>query len=352
MRKKFVSVAIVIAFAGCSGTGSIPLAGQTNFAARGGGAGGPAMPSVTAPKRFKVSVFARGDSKHYNPDPIVFEKNSLYVAYQNATQPTGSGGKSTIVEYDSAGKTVGQIEVKGRCDGMRWDPYSNLMWLTVNEDANSSMFTWDPSSGNITHYKFSSASHGGGYDDLAFAGNQAFIAASNPKLNTKGINTGPALVSVVLSGKTAEVTPVLMGDAEATDIPTGKKVQLNLTDPDSTTVAPDGDVLLVSQADEEIVFIHAAGTKSQSVSRLLVGTQLDDTVYATQSRGYFYVVDEKRNIVYLIAGGMRAHALYTETPDDSGVRGFVGTVSKKTGGIRPVITGFASPSGLTFAPRP
>ena len=87
------------------------------------------------------------------------------------------------------------------------------------------------------------------------------------------------------------------------------------------------------------------------MSHLPVGTQLDDTVYATKSRGSFYVVDQKRNIVYSIAGGMRAGALYTETPDDSGVRGFVGTVDKKTGGIRPIITGFGSPTGLTFVPR-
>jgi hypothetical protein len=116
-------------------------------------------------------------------------------------------------------------------------------------------------------------------------------------------------------------------------------------------VAPNGDVLLVSQADEEIVFIHQARTKSQSVSHLPVGTQLDDTVYATKGRGYFCVVDQKRNIVYSIAAGMRAGGLYTETPDDSGVRGFVGTVDKKTGGIRPIITGFGSPTGLTFVPR-
>ena len=39
-------------------------------------------------------------------------------------------------------------------------------------------------------------------------------------------------MSVALSGKTVEATPVLMGDAEAIDIPTGQKVRLNLTDPD------------------------------------------------------------------------------------------------------------------------
>jgi hypothetical protein len=91
--------------------------------------------------------------------------------------------------------------------------------------------------------------------------------------------------------------------------------------------------------------------RNRSVSRLLVGTQLDDTVYATKSSGYFLVVDQKRNTTYLVAGGMRAGALYTETPDDSGVRGFVGTVAKRTGDVRPIITGFGSPTGLTFVPQ-
>ncbi|MFY9632219.1 MAG: hypothetical protein WAJ94_11490 [Candidatus Cybelea sp.] len=44
---------------------------------------------------------------------------------------------------------------------------------TRGEDANSSMFTWDPALGNIAQYDFSSAKHGGGYDDLAFEGNKA-----------------------------------------------------------------------------------------------------------------------------------------------------------------------------------
>ena len=44
---------------------------------------------------------------------------------------------------------------------------------TRGEDANSSMFTWDPALGNIAQYDFSSAKHGGGYYDLAFEGNKA-----------------------------------------------------------------------------------------------------------------------------------------------------------------------------------
>lgn len=345
MHYRKTLTAAILALSACSRSGSLPVVSGAPPAP-------PAVaePAVLAPHHDKVSIFARGNSKHYNPDPIVFQNNSIYVAFQNATQPTGTGGKSAIVEFDNRGKMVRQLGVKGRCDGMRWNPSTHRMWITVNEDANSSMFTWDPSSGALKHYAFSSAQHGGGYDDLAFVGGKAFIAASNPKLDPNGINKGPAVVSAVLKGDTAEVTPVLMGDAQATDIPTGKKVRLNLTDPDSMTVAPNGDVLLVSQADSEIVWIHDAGKASQSVSRLLVGTQLDDTVYATQRDGEFFVVDAKRNVIYSIRGRMRAGGLYTEAPDDSYVKGFVGVVDPKTGAVTPTITKFKSPTGLIFVP--
>ncbi|MBV9718361.1 MAG: hypothetical protein JOZ77_03525 [Candidatus Eremiobacteraeota bacterium] len=292
----------------------------------------------------------RGTDKRYNPDPIVWVNDFLFVAYQNATGPTGTGGDSTIVQYNRKGSAIQAIKVPGRCDGMRWNPYTNIMWITVNEDANSSLFTWDPTSGSIVHYSFSSAKHGGGYDDLAFSNGMAFIAASNPKLSKKGINKHPAMVSVVLKGSVAVVTPVLMGDAQATDVPTKQTVKLNLTDPDSMTVAPNGDVLLVSQADSEIVWVHSAGSKSQSVSRLLVGTQIDDTVYATQSQGFLYVADAKRDVIYTVSGRFQSNGLYTEAPDDSGVRGFVGKVDTSYGSITPIITGFGSPTGLLFVP--
>jgi hypothetical protein len=144
----------------------------------------------------------------------------FYVAFQNATNPDGTGGDSTIAQYTSNGNLAATIAVPGRCDGMRWNASANLMWLTVNEDANSALYTWNPRSGALKQYLFSSAKHGGGYDDLAFNNGQAFIAASNPTLNSHGVNTKPALVSVTLRGNTAVVKPVLKGNAEATDIPT------------------------------------------------------------------------------------------------------------------------------------
>lgn len=345
-RRQWSSAALVAALAACSSGANVPLGSGPVIP------NAPAVPRIhqliAAPAGWKVDIFLRGDAKRYNPDPIVEQSGDIYVAFQNKTGPTGTGGKSTIAQYDDRGRMLQSIRVPGRCDGMRWNPYTNLMWITVNEDANSSMFTWDPSSHAVKHYKFSSASHGGGYDDLAFQNKQAFIAASNPTLNHRGINRHPALVSVVLKGSTAEVTPALMGNGLATDITTGKTVRLNLTDPDSMTVAPNGDVLLVSQADSEIVFLHNAGEASQSASRLLVGTQLDDTVYATSRKGLFYVVDQVRNLVYAVTGRVRPGHLYTEAPDDSKVAGFLGKVNGTTGTITPIVTGFKDPTGLIF----
>ncbi len=339
--QRLIPVAFAIATAACS---------QQQSTLPGSSASFPSAGTQAPMGSYTKSVFVRGTDRRYNPDPIVWVNGFLFVAYQNATGADGSGGDSTIVQYSRKGKAIAAIKVPGRCDGMRWNPYTNIMWITVNEDANSSMFTWDPTSGSVAHYTFSSAKHGGGYDDLAFSNGMAFIAASNPKLSKKGINKHPAIVSVALNGSVAQVTPVLMGDAKATDITSGQTVTLNLTDPDSMTVAPNGDVVLVSQADSEIVWVHSAGSPSQTVSRLLVGTQLDDTVYATQSHGLLYVADAKRNIIYTVSGRYQSGALYTEAPKDSGVRAFVGKVDPIYGSITPIMSGFGSPTGLLFVP--
>jgi hypothetical protein len=71
-----------------------------------------------------------------------------------------------------------------------------------------------------------------------------------------------------------------MGDASATDLITNSTVKLNEIDPDSMTIDPKGDLVLVNQAGSELVFISNPGTAQQSVSRLPVGDQLDDTVFA------------------------------------------------------------------------
>lgn len=45
--------------------------------------------------------------------------------------------------------------------------------------------------------------------------------------------------------------PVLYGNASSIDIPTGKTITLNLSDPDSLTIDGRGNIVLNSQADSE-----------------------------------------------------------------------------------------------------
>src|SRR5215469_11482927 len=191
--KRFCYVLSAAILAACSYHGGASLPGAPLLP--------NASPAVKAshvriglPKGYSISVFAKGTKKLTNPDPIVVVGKWTYVAFQNATGPTGTGGDSTIVQYDARGEKSKSISVPGRCDGLRWDPYTKLLWITLNEDANSQLYTWKPSSNTIGKYTWSSAKHGGGYDDLAFANGMAFVAASNPTLNSAGINTGPALV--------------------------------------------------------------------------------------------------------------------------------------------------------------
>ena len=367
-RATWISAAALVALSACSGganqttpadgsyipqdTAAAPQSVAAAAPQDGASATQVATPSLAAAPSgagYTVRVFARGTSTLTNPDPIVSQDGWTYVAYQNKTTATGGGGESTIVKYGARGVIHHTRNLPGRIDGMRFNPYDHHMWVTVNEDGNSSLFTIDLISWTVHHYAFSAATHGGGYDDLVFANGKAFIAASNPTLNSSGINNHPALISVVLKGGVAEVTPVLMGNAAARDIPTGKTVKLNLTDPDSTTVAPDGDVVLISQADSEIVKIHNAGIAGQSVSRLIAGTQLDDTQYATEPDGLFYVVDSKADTTYVVRGNFSQHSIYSEAPSDSTTYpGSILSIDPMTGSTHPIIKGFTSPTALLF----
>lgn len=345
----YASAAAVFVLAACAGPGGstagIPSARLQQSAMQAS----KAQPHFSLGPGYRVRIFTQGNSRLFNPDPIVEQNGFIFVAYQNNTTPTGGGGDSTIVEYTEAGAVVRMARVHGRCDGMRYNPYDGRMWMTVNEDANSSLYTWNYNAGRLTHYQFSAAPHGGGYDDLTFANGMAFVAASNPTLNGQGKNTHGAVDSVTLSGGIAKISPVLLGNATARDIPTGKTVRLNLTDPDSLTVAPNGDVVLVSQADTEIVFLRNAGMQNQKVSRVLVGTQLDDVAYARQSQGSLYIVDAGTNTVYRATGPIVGGTLFAAVPSDSGVNSFVGTVDTTNGTVTPVIIGFSDPTGLAYA---
>jgi hypothetical protein len=308
------------------------------------------MPGGVAPlPGFSVSVFAKGTSTYFNPDSIVVDGNDVWVGFQNDAATDGSNGKtSTIVEYDRHGQVERTFTFPGHNDGLRVDPATHLVWATSNEDANPVLASIDPSTGVITQFTLAPTAHGGGYDDMAFVGGKMFMVASNPTLNAAGVNVFPAIDEVTFSGTNAIVTPVLFGNATATDTTTNSVVTLNVVDPDSLTIDTSGNLVLVDQGGSEIITITAPGTATQTVTRIPTATQLDDTVWVTSAHGRLFLVDGKANTIYLVHTRFAVGTVFTETPNDSSVPGMFAKVDLTTGNIIPAIIGFIKPTGLLF----
>ncbi len=293
------------------------------------------------------------------PDDLSgFLGGNYFVGYQNGVGPKGeasaSGGTaSTIVEYRQDGTVVAEWSVVGRCDGLTTDPANNRVILTVNEDANSSMYIIHPSAlpaAQVVHLTYTVnpvSLGGGGTDDVVVdpSGN-VFVAGSNPSLAT-----APALYKVGINevGGTATLTSVFADNDPALS-------PLTLTDPDSASLVPAsspqfaGDIVLDSQADSTLVFVAHPGAAGQTLTKLTVGTQVDGMAWATAATGSLVVTDSGTNKVTTISGSFTPGTLFITAASGSPVGGFVGTVDLTTGDITPVATGFSSPTGLLFVP--
>jgi hypothetical protein len=316
----------------------------------------PLLGQIAALPGYTVGLFAKGTSTYSAPDSIEVDGSHIFIGYQNNSVKDGSNNSlmSTIVEYNRDGSVAKTFSVPGHSDGMRVDPSTHLLWVTSNEDANPLLMTIDTTSGTITNYTLAPTVHGGGYDDLAFLNGKAFIVCSNPNLDANGNNVFPAVDQVTLTGTTATVTPVLMGNAQAMDSTTKTNVTLNAVDPDSLTIDWQGNLVLIDQAGNEIITIQNPGTSTQQVSRIPVGDQLDDTVWASTGQGELLVTDATLNAIFTIRThfvvGSLNKWIFTEAPNDSGTSSFVGTVDPTTGFVTPSVIGFGKPTGLYFLP--
>jgi hypothetical protein len=305
---------------------------------------------VTAPVPYSVSVFATSAPGSYTkPDSIAVVGGHVVVGYGNNVSTTGSDGKSsTIVEYAMNGNVLKTYSVLGHNDGLRVNPQTKQLWALQNEDANPNLVIIDPVAGTQTTYTFGPTPHGGGYDDMAFRNGNVFISASNPANNP---NSGPAIVKAEISGTSVTVSPVLLGNANATDVRTGRPVTLNLLDPDSMIFDPVGDLVLDSQSGAELIIVRHPGFTDQSVFHLGLtlggkAAQVDDTIFVTSSKGVILVSDRDGETVYSISEPIFASgAAYTATPNS------VGRLNLETGVITPIVTGMVSPHGMAFIPK-
>jgi hypothetical protein len=354
----------VLALTGALGLAATGLVAATMSAAAGN--------DNDHPSGLTAQLFASGSSSLSAPDDITAMGGSIFVAWQNGVgaqgEPAGNGNtQSTVVEYSSGGRVLHSWRLTGRCDGMTADPAHGRIIATVNEDGNTSLFTIRPeapAASQLVHYTYSPNPpvHGGGTDAPHIFRGQLLISASNPSDATQ-----PAVYRATLSGTTATLTPVLFDNASATvantDSPQhGQTVTLALSDPDSNSVVPSssprfgGDFVLDSQGDQQQVYVRNAGRANQSLSVLNLSQSVDDTAWATASRGTLFATDG-RSRVFAVRGGFDVGTAFSAaTPGNANnappnpAPNFLATLDLDTGAVTPVPGIAFTAKGLVFVP--
>ncbi len=271
--------------------------------------------------------YTRAGSRHEHresltqPDDITAIGGNLFTGFQNGVGPQGQASTdgnrdSTVVEFTPGGTVVRQWDIRGKCDGLTADPFTGQVIATVNEDAKSSLYSIDPWSGQLTHYRYSRPlPHHGGTDAISFYHGMMLVSASAP--GTTGAAAPnpayPAVYSVALNrARRVAYVRALFYDESGATAANGphftKTVRLGLTDPDSNEVVPAvaprfaGDFMLTSQGDLEQIYVHGAGTWFQHLSVLALSQPVDDTAWATAWHGAYYATDHDAGAVDVISG--------------------------------------------------
>jgi hypothetical protein len=301
---------------------------------------------------YTVTVFASAPAGLTNPNSIDEFHGNIFVAYTNNTQPNGTGGDSTIVQFNLAGQVLRTYQVVGDCAGLKHNPFDGMIWVLVNADSNPALTLID--AGTFTQQDYTYAApplNGGGYDDAAFVNGQTYLSASNPTLQS-GQNIYPSIVAATVEGMNkVKVSPVLLGNASLINIKTGKMLVVPQSDPESLEVDNAGNLVLDSHADGDLIFVNGPGFPNQTgfVLPLSNGTPtqvtVEDTLFPTAASGTIYVVDTAANTVYAVTGTRFSPNSAFVTSDNTGV---LGTVDLQTGAVTPVVTGFQSPHGAVF----
>jgi hypothetical protein len=324
---------------------------------------------VVATPPYSVSTFATAPAGLSTPDSITFSATNVFVGYGNGGAPDGSGrAMSNIIVYDFKGNQIRNFTIVGHNDGLRFNPRSNKLWALQNEDANPTLIILNPETGEQRLYHLCKGSpctgpHGGGYDDIDFLNDHVYISASAPTLKP---DSAPAIASLELNGREVILTGIINGNAEVTDVLTGGKVTLNLTDPDSMMVDPVGELVMTSQGDGELIIVQHPGLSCQNsfvvpLSSELGGTttgdtQLDDTVYTSRSLGMLLVADKGLNAIYEITapyfgpGAYSAVSVFSTPTSPNPIASFVGQTNLTTGFVTPIVTGMSNPGGMAFIP--
>jgi hypothetical protein len=274
------------------------------------------------------------------PDDVTRLGHVLYVGFQNGVgsqgEPSTDGNTfSTIVGFTASGHVVRQWNIKGKCDGLTADSFRHLLVATVNEDANSSIYTITPGAPagkQIQHYRYNKPLPSkGGTDAISIYHGFVIVSASAPGTTGKPAPqpSYPALYLVTFNRATriAKVTSLFSDEAPAVvaNVPGKPKVvRLALTDPDSNEVVPHfaprfgGDFMLTSQGDKEQIYVQKHSSHGTLLAVLRLSQAVDDTAWATSFSGRLYASDATSNTVDVVIGLFRLGAVFVAvTPCDA-----------------------------------
>jgi len=306
------------------------------------------MPTVQS-----TSIFATALGGAKSPDSITSGNNSIWVEYGDSAKSDGSGGSSTVVQYDLLGNAQNTYTLPGLVDGLKVDPTTGDVWALQNQDGNSTVTLIDPATKQVSAplsyappYTYGADSTRG-YDDVAFVGQKAFLSYTNP------VNPGDPVVQQLTNGTapfgSLQTTDVLRFGDTGTNLVTGETNQpLPLTDPDSLKSMPDGSLILTGEADKAFTIIANPGTTQQSASFVTLpagSASPDDVIMPTTTSGTFYVSNQNdNNILAIKVDGLNTNDLYASVGTS------VDQIDPATGTVTPIVTGLNAAHGLLFMP--
>lgn len=301
---------------------------------------------------FTSTVFASGSAvSGTQPDSITIGGGHVFVEYGNgavSNAPLGTGGSSTIAEYDTSGNAVATFSAIGSVDGLRYNLTTNLLWVLQNQDGFPALETIDPTNGLTTKYAYSnafSASSARGFDDVTFAAGNAYLSYTNPAA------AGDAVIysATLANGMVNLGSPILTYDGPSST---------TLNDPDSLDQTPNGSLLQTSGDDGALTTVSNPGTAQQTVTSVslidsVTGKNvsgLDDTVFAPSADSSLLVADTKNNAIYKVTGPFTPGGAYSSI----GSTNTLDSVDLTTGIATSISSGLfpanASPHGLGFLP--
>jgi hypothetical protein len=362
------AAAIASTLCACGGSSDIAGGSVTDI---------PSSVQLTAGS-YSLSVFAQAQGV-LRPDDILQLGSTVFIVYQdNNNLPDGTfapgvaSAQSEVIEFDLNGNILQTFDVRGHPDGLV--AYNaNTVWVSSNEDANPVISVIDTTTNVVKSLTSDVATlpHGGGLDDMKLINGVVYASASNPTTTLTptpnlapystdssgatleyGVNTSPVLYAITLNsdGATFHATPALMSSTLANLLPGNTPVTLNMTDADSSAIDPNGDLVIDSQQDSELVFVKDVGTGSQSVNVLpltLYGNPwpVDDIRWSPSSGNSFMLLSDNQQLfVYRIdaAGGFPPKQAY------SAGQGTVLQTNATTGVMVPIYVGMKTPHGLVF----